>query len=378
MRLNSGLFLSISFVSGFGNTSMSLAAPVWTLSLTGSSRLAALCGFLVYLPTVFGPALGALVDRTDRKRLLIITNLLLAAVLSSLLLVRDRGDLWIIFTVMLAYGVAHVLNDSAEAALLPAALDREELGPLNGMRWSAQEGMKLVAPLAGAGLFVLWGGRPVVAVSIAALVISTFLYAAIRPRRTVKRPARARIRDGVGYLLTHPYLGRLVLIAAVAASMSGFGTAALYTVITKDLGLTPAFLGVLTSAQGAGSIVGGLIAGRLPERAGVWGSLLFAVGTLTRFVPWTPGVVAGSVIIGIGLPWTVVAAYTALQKHTPPEMLGRVSATASTAVFAPIAVAIPLGTLPDYRLAMLITIVLTALAPLHLRVLRTPSHSVSN
>jgi MFS family permease len=54
-------------------------------------------------------------------------------------------------------------------------------------------------------------------------------------------------------------------------------------------------------------------------------------------------VVAGSVIVGIGLPWTVVAAMTIVQRETPHEMLGRVAASATTLIFAPIAAAIPLG-----------------------------------
>jgi MFS family permease len=239
MRLNSRLFLGVTLVSGFGNTAMFLAAPVWTLTLTGSSSLAAVCGFLVYLPTAFGPALGALVDRVDRRRLPILTNLAMAAILPSLLAVRDRGDLWILFSVMLAYGISHVLNDSAEAALLPAALPVAELGKLNGLRMSAQEGMKLVAPLAGAGLFAWAGGPAVAAVSVVALAISALLYSRIRPERRIVRAAQARIRDGIGFLWRHRAIRELVLVSSVAAAMSGLSTAAIYTVVTTDLRLDP-------------------------------------------------------------------------------------------------------------------------------------------
>ncbi|GAA1659686.1 hypothetical protein ACFQY4_11635 [Catellatospora bangladeshensis] len=60
---NARLFLGVSLSAGFGNTAMSLAAPVWVLALTGSASLAALCGLCVYLPTLAGPVLGTLVDR---------------------------------------------------------------------------------------------------------------------------------------------------------------------------------------------------------------------------------------------------------------------------------------------------------------------------
>ncbi|MET0493175.1 MAG: MFS transporter, partial [Actinoplanes sp.] len=108
------------------------------------------------------------------------------------------------------------------------------------------------------------------------------------------------------------------------------------------------FLGILLSAQGAGSILGGLVVGRVINRygeliVGVAGAVVFAAGLLARCVPWWPALVAGGVIAGIGLPWTLVAGVTAVQTHTPPALLGRVSATANTAMFGPIALAIPLG-----------------------------------
>jgi hypothetical protein len=49
------------------------------------------------------------------------------------------------------------------------------------------------------------------------------------------------------------------------------------------------------------------------------------------------------VLAGVGLPWTLVAAVTAVQTHTPPHLLGRVAATANTVMFAPIALAVPAG-----------------------------------
>jgi hypothetical protein len=78
-------------------------------------------------------------------------------------------------------------------------------------------------------------------------------------------------------------------------------------------------------------------------RVAVIGTALFAAGLLARCLPWWPGLVAGSVIAGVALPWTLVAAVTAVQTRTPPGLLGRVAATANTAMFGPIALAIPLG-----------------------------------
>lgn len=340
---NVPLFLGVSIASGFGGSAMSLTATVWVLALSGSSELAALAGLCVYLPTLFGPLLGSLVDRLPRRRLLVATSLVLAAGLFSLLLVQERGDLWLLYAVMLAYGVNYVLNDAAESALLPSAVPPATLGRLNGWRMSAQESMKIIAPLAGAGLFAWQGGGAVAVTCAATLVLSAVLYALIKadepPRRPKTRVRLARLAGPVR---------RTVVIAATAVAMSGFVTAAQLEVVTVQLGRPASFVGVLASLQGAGAIVGGLLAGRALDRLseirfGVLGGLLFAVGLVLRGLPWLPGVVAGAVIAGVGLPWTVVAAMTAVQRNTPNELLGRVSATATTLTFAPLAVAIPAG-----------------------------------
>ena len=110
------------------------------------------------------------------------------------------------------------------------------------------------------------------------------------------------------------------------------------------------FVGVIASAQGAGSIAGGLFAGRLIARRGsvtaaAVGSVIFAAGCLMRCLPWPALVVASGVLVGVGLPWTLIAGVTAVQRHTPAALLGRVLATSNTAMFGPIALAIPLGSL---------------------------------
>ncbi|NUR69216.1 MAG: MFS transporter [Hamadaea sp.] len=322
---------------------MSLTATVWVLALGGSSELASLAGLCVYLPTLFGPLLGAVVDRVPRRRLLVWTSLVLALGLFSLLLVRGRGDLWLLYAVMLAYGVNYVLNDAAESALLPSAVSPDQLGRLNGWRVSAQESMKIIAPLAGAGLFAWQGGGAVAMICAAALVVSAVLYALIRadepPRSRTTRAKLTKLPNAVK---------RTVMVAATAVAMSGFVTAAQLEVVTVQLGRPASFVGVLASLQGAGAIVGGLLAGRgldrLSEvRFGVLGGALFTAGLVLRGLPWLPGVVAGALLAGIGLPWTVVAAMTAVQRHTPDELLGRISATATTLTFAPLAAAIPAG-----------------------------------
>ena len=350
MRRNAVLLVAISLLSGFGSSAMSLVASIWILDLTGSASRAALAGLCVYAPTLLGPWLGGLVDRVPRRPLLIATNLLLAAVLLGLLAVRSPAQTWLIFVVAGAYGISYVLLDAGESALLPAALSPSGLGDVNGWRSSAQEGMKLIAPLAGAGLYAWQGGAAVAVLSAAMPLAAAALYATLRltavPRADA--PRERGLRAGLSVLAGRRGLRVTVALAALSIAMSGFATAAQYEVVTAGLGLAATFLGVLLSAQGAGSILGGLAVGRMIARRGVLivgvaGTALFAAGLVARCLPWWPALVTGAVIGGIGLPWTLIAAMTAIQTHTPAALMGRVSATANTLMFGPVALAVPLG-----------------------------------
>jgi MFS family permease len=339
-RRNAVLFVTISLLAGFGSTTMSLVTGIWLLDLTGNSGLAALTGLGVFGPQLAGPWLGGLLDRWPRRAVVITVNLLLACVLLSLLAVRTEDQIWLLYVVALAYGVSYVLIDAGETALLPSALSAAELADVNGGRTSAQEGTKLIAPLAGAGLYAWHGGHVVAVVSAAMPVLVAVLFAALR----LSGPAVAPPRDRRAALPRHPVIIRTVGVASVAIALSGFGTAPMYALLNHPA----TYLGVLLTAQGAGSIVAGAVAGRLinrygPVAVGIAGTVVFAASSLARCVPSGPVWIAASVLAGIGLPWTLVAAVTAVQTHTPPAVLGRVAATANTVMFAPIALAIPLG-----------------------------------
>jgi MFS family permease len=344
---NAVLFVAISVLAGFGSSAMALVSGIWVLDLTGSPGRAALVGLAIYLPPLAGPWLGGLVDRVPRRRLLIGTNLVLAAALLSLLTVHSAADAWLIYAVSLVYGLSYVLLDAGESAVLPSAVPPDALGDVNGWRSSAQEGMKLIAPLAGAALYTWRGGAAVVLLSAFLPLVGALLYSLLRFKAVDAPPAEGRFTT---VLFKTPVIRATVGIAAVSIAMSAFATAAQYAVVTDDLDLPSTFLGVLLSAQGAGSIVAGLGVGRVIARRGVLfvaaaGAVLYAIGLLARCLPWWPALVAGAVIGGIGLPWTLIAAVTAVQTHTPDHLLGRVSATANSVMFGPIVFANPLGAL---------------------------------
>ncbi|MDQ1030275.1 Na+/melibiose symporter-like transporter [Streptomyces umbrinus] len=363
---NAGLYLGGVVVSGFGSSAMWLVSGIWVKDLTGSDGLAALCVFALWAPTLIGPALGTLADRTRRRPLLVWTNLGLAALLLPLFAVDSPGTLWILFTVLLVYGAAGVVHDAAESALVATAVDKQLLGDFNGLRMTANEGMKLLAPLAGAGLYAAYGGARVALLDAVTFALAAGLYTLLRVHepKPLTAPAttgwRAQTAEGARYLWGHPALRPLVLAGGTTMLFSGLNGATIYAV-AEGLGHSPAYVGVLYVAQGVGSVAVGLAAGPLLRRLGErrfagYGIALTAVAVTARALPYDAVVLASAAAVGVGLPCVLIAALTAVQRETPDALLGRTTATANTLLFAPTAVGLALGAglveLVDHRVLL--------------------------
>ncbi|NED88384.1 MFS transporter [Streptomyces sp. SID11233] len=346
-----GLFLAAVVVSGFGSSAMSLAAGIWVKSLTGSDSLAALALFTVWLPVLLGPVLGAVADRLPRKPLLVWSNIVMALLLTTLTAVDSAGRVWVLFAVLVVYGTSSVLMDSAESALVAGAVDARLLGDFNGLRMTANEGMKLVAPLTGAALFTRFGGVSVALLDAASFALAAGLYGLLRVRGADPSAAgdgAGGWTAGVRQVWGSPVLRPLVLAGSVTMLCAGLNGATLYAVVDRTLGHSPAYAGVLSVAQGVGSVAVGLLAGpllrRLPERVfTAAGIALFGAAVGLRAVPYDAVALLACGLIGAGLPCVLIAAMTAVQRETPDALLGRTAATAGTLMFAPNAVALGLG-----------------------------------
>ncbi|MEU5686900.1 MFS transporter [Streptomyces venezuelae] len=348
---NAGLYLGAVLVSGFGTSALWLASGIWVKELTGSDGLAALCQLALWAPTLTGPLLGTLADRTRRRPLLVTANLALGVLLLSLYTVDTSARLWILFTVLVVYGACGVVTDAAEAALSATALDKELLGDFNGLRMSANEGMKLVAPLAGAGLFAAYGGARVALLDAVTFVLAAGMFALLRVSETTPppdpTPLRERTAEGARYLRNHTRLRPLVVAGGLTMLTSGISGATVYAIV-ENLGRSPSYTGVLYVAQGVGSVAVGVASGSLIRRLGARrfggaGIALTALAAMLSAIPNDATALAGSLTNGAGLPCVLIAGLTAVQRETPDALLGRVAATANTLMFAPTALGIATG-----------------------------------
>lgn len=369
---NASWYLAGFAASMLGNSAMSLVAGIWVKELTGDNGLAAAVTVCVFAPSLLAPFAGLVVDRVRRRRLLVAVNLVMVPVLLLLLLVAGRGGVWLIFAVMLLYGLSQAIVDPAETGLFTDLFETTVRGRLNGMKMTLQEGGKLLAPPLGAALFAVAGGG-----MVAAFDAATFAVAAVallmlrttdpRPARTEGSPVR-QLSAGVRHLFAAAPLRRPVVGAAACMFASGLVVGAQYGMVDA-LHRPASFLGILVGLLGGGSIVGGLTAPPVMRRHGepalvVAGMSATIVATGLQTIPALVPVLIGSALRGLGLPWIVVAVLTLTQNHTEANLQGRVSAAIGVLLFAPVALSNGLGaaliTVTDYRVPLALIIAVNA------------------
>ncbi len=366
-------------LSVFGDRAMFLALGVWVKTLTGSSAAAGLVFFAFALPGLISPVFGLIVDRVRRRPMMIALDLAGAVMLLSLLFVRGPGQVWLIYTVTLLYGTIGFLFYSAQSAYLTRLLPAELLGDANAILQTTGEGMRLIAPLVGAGLFAAFGGPAVAVMDAVTFVISAGFLAAIHLREERPQPSEHHLREqvmaGVRHIARSQGLRRIVITTGTALAVVGFAETVVFAVIQHGLHRPPAFLGILSSAQGVGAVAGGIVAGTMLRRVGDGrtvglGMLLFAVGDSLLLIPNVVVVLAGFTIAGSGVSWAVVGYYTAVQVRTPIDLQGRVYSAGDMVVGVPQTLSIALGaaliSIVDYRLLIVVMSIVTALCGLYL------------
>jgi MFS family permease len=281
------LYLAGQTLSIIGDNALWLAMAIWVKSLTGSSSAAGLVIFAFALPQLLGPLFGLLVDRVARRPLLIVANLAMAAVVLALTAVRGPGGVWLIYAVMAVYGAVFALLEAGQSALLQAALPDEVLPDMNGALQALRQGLRLVSPLVGAGLFVLMGGPAVAAVDSATFLAAAVALALMRVPEIHQRPAAVawwdEVTAGVRHVARTTLLRQLTVAGVVAVLVLGFLESVIFAVVDRGLHQPPAFLGVLAATQGTGGLAGGLLAATAVRwageaRASALGIALMAVG----------------------------------------------------------------------------------------------------
>ncbi|MGQ0837736.1 MFS transporter [Actinokineospora sp.] len=288
------------------------------------------------------PIAGAAVDRFDRRRILVASDVIAAAATGILLLLLAGGELqvWYVYPVAVITAACGTFRLITFTTMLPMLVPPEHLGRANGLAQAAMA-VQIAAPLAAGVLLGTLGLRGVIVVDLAtygfALAITIALPLPAKARRgpggTAEQPgAWAELRGGWTELRKRP--GLVPLLWVLGAFDFCFGVAG---VLIQPLILTfasPATLGLLMFAGGGGMLLGSLVMSLWggPRRRMTGVSLFLAVGgialALHALAPSPPliGILAPAFLFT--LPVVTGCVMTLLQSKVEPSALGRVMASA--------------------------------------------------
>jgi MFS family permease len=332
-------------VSETGDWLLLIALPVYVLQLTGST-LTTSTVFLLELAGAMlaSPLAGVLADRWDRRRLLIGASLAQAALLLPLLAVDGAGTLWIVYLVTAAQAVLSTANDPVRQALLPAAVDPDELAPASAQLGIAANLARLVGGALGGLLLQAYGLSGVVLADAGTFVLAALLltgWSTPHVARTAAGagPAGAR-RDWLAGLAVIRADRRLVGGVAVGALLSvaqGMFVVLFVVFVLRRLGGEAGEVGLLRGVQAVGGIAGGLVlgavAGRIAPRTLVaTGCFGFAAVCLAIWngpmLSTAPPLYLGLfAIVGVPIAAGLAGLMTVLLGATPDEYRGRVMST---------------------------------------------------
>jgi MFS family permease len=352
--------------SVFGDTALFLALGIWALQLTGSASAAGLVFFVYGLMALSGPPAGLLADRLHKRTLLVVTDLVTAIGILPLLVIRDPGDLWIIYLVAAIYGLSSAVTGAARNALVVAILPAELLGEANAALQTIRQGIKLVGPVAGVAIYSAVGGGAIATLDSITFLISAAALTAMRVREPDPEASDHRLLTeliaGLHYIARTSMLRRAVTSIAVACGVIGFSETLIFVIVERGLERPVTFLGVISLIQGLGSLAAGAIAGLLLRRTGDTrlvgtGMALMGFGFIAQASSIDPIILLGVIADGIGFVWLLVGFRTLLQQNTPLRLQGRVNAGADTATDIPQTLSIALGAglaaVVDYRILLL-------------------------
>jgi MFS family permease len=346
-RLFAGLFFSMT-----AESILLLALAIWVKDLTGSNGLAGAAIFAVVAPIIFAPLLGFLVDRYRRKPFLVVVLLLSVVLLVPLFLVHDRGDIWIIYAVAFGYGISVILVNAALNGLIKVVVPEAQLAEANGALQTVKQGLRLVAPLMGAGLYVATKGWGLAVVAMAGFLVAALVIGALKAQETTPERSEmhwgAEVVAGVRHLTGTPSLRHAVIGVTALILVFGFSESVFFAVNDEGLHKPPAFLAVIVCVQGVGGLLGGLSAARLVRTFGEIGTVaigvvLFLPVLIASMWPSVWLILPMAAVCGLGLPYVIVGFNTLMQRVTPGPLMGRVSSAADALISGPQALSIAVG-----------------------------------
>lgn len=325
-------------VSMVGNWAHGVALPFQILALGGSgiqlgTAIALFAGVAV-LVILFG---GAVADRLPRRRLILASDLACGLVVSvvAFLGLTHQLHIWQLYVESVLFGAASSFYLPAMSAIIPELVPKETLVAANALRGLSRQGARVVGPL-GAGLLVAFVGPPPAFAFNAASYFISFgaLLMTSRPPAVASSGERflAEVWGGLRFTFSMPWLWISIFgFSLVNAAMFGPLIVGLPLLVKHVLLSDARVFGLITAAIGLGEASGGVIVTLLPQRRA--GPVMYSAEILAGLAlagfglfPSLGPIVVFGFVNGVGLTVFQVIWETAVQRHVPAKMLGRVTA----------------------------------------------------
>lgn len=350
-------FLLGQTVSNVGSSFTIFVLPLLVFKLTGSAFNLALVASAEYIPyLLFGLIIGAWVDRVDRRRLMILTDMAQALVISSIPLLTALGllSVWWIYAVGFVSSTLWIFFNTAEFAAVPSLVPEEDLPAANGYLQASYATATVVGPLLAGLLVAVAPIHLVLVVDALSFLVSALAVGLIKvsfnDADSAERQRSERLQrdvvEGLRYVLGHPILRNTCLMMALVSCV-GFTVYAQLVFYAKErLGASDTQVGLLYAAGSVGMIALALVASPLRRRLSfskVMLGTLMLQGVLTVLLASTR-----SYWVGV-LLWAVMWGLVVLldinsnslwQMIVPNRLLGRVQSVVNVLSWS----TIPLGT----------------------------------
>ena len=333
------------------------AGPLLVASRTHDAFLVALAALVQWLPPLlFGLAAGVLTDRLDRRRLVVVVDVVRVVVLAGLAtaVALDAASIALVLVALFLLGTAETFADNATGTLVPMLVERRDLAVANARTQAGFIGMnQLAGPPVGAALFALAQAAPVAtdAVLIAAgtVLVSRVRLPAHGTAPDERRRVRADVVEGVRWVWHHAAVRTLVLTILIFNVTFGAAWSVLVLYAGRRLGLGAVGYGLITTVQAAGGLVGVLGYGWLTRRVSLANlmrvGLIIETCTHLALALTTRAWVAMAIFFVFGAHAFVwgTTSITVRQRAVPTPLQGRVGSVNLVGVYAGLVVGSGVG-----------------------------------
>ena len=320
---------------------LQMAIIFYLTEKTGSAMvlsMASLVGFLPY--AVFGPAIGVLVDRHDRKKIMIGADLIIAAAGAVLAIVALYMELpvWIVMIVLFIRSIGTAFHTPALNAVTPLLVPEEQLTKCAGYSQSLQSISYIVSPAVAALLYSVWDLNAIIAIDVLGAVIASITVAIVRiPKlgdqvQSLEPNFIREMKEGIVVMRQNKGLFALLLLGTLYTFVY-MPINALYPLISMEyFNGTPMHISITEIAFASGMLAGGLMLGRLgsyEKRVPLITGSFFMMGASLAIAGLLPPsgfiiFVVCCAIMGLSVPFYSGVQTALFQQKIKPEYLGRV------------------------------------------------------